>query len=87
MWRNHISRIPAEEIGFDPEKAVVSAAKAAMNGREISNAVMTARALARHERKKLGLDHLETVMQVWRKSELGKAEGSRPGGSWGCGIQ
>ncbi|KAJ5106984.1 hypothetical protein N7456_003659 [Penicillium angulare] len=38
-----------------------------MNGREIVNAIHTARTIARFETKPLMLGHIETVLGVWRE--------------------
>jgi hypothetical protein len=47
-----------------------------MNGREISNTMNTALTLARHAGEKLRLDHIESVVQVWKdfKESLKKLE-------------
>jgi hypothetical protein len=40
-----------------------------MNGREISNAVNTAYTLAMSEERKLEIEHLNTIVDIWKKFE------------------
>ncbi|KAF8245721.1 P-loop containing nucleoside triphosphate hydrolase protein [Wilcoxina mikolae CBS 423.85] len=79
LWKQMLSRIPAEEINFDMEAAVKMAANAKMNGREISNSVNTLRTLSREDRKKMGMEHFEMIMQVWVAFEGEKGTEKLPG--------
>ncbi|KAJ5697694.1 ATPase AAA-type core [Penicillium malachiteum] len=67
LWMQILKSIPADEIDFDPEDAVDSFVSVKMNGREIANAIHTARTIARFEKKLLVLDHIDTVLEVWRE--------------------
>lgn len=40
-----------------------------MNGREISNAINTARTLAKSEGQRLNLEYLSTIVMVWDEFE------------------
>jgi len=78
LWRQKLRSLPKEEVDFDVEDAVRILSVPAMNGREISNAVNTARTLAAAENEgKIKLDHLDTVAQVWQdfQTSLGEIEG------------
>lgn len=68
LWRQKLNTLPKEEIDFDLDEAIKKLSVPAMNGREISNAVNTARTLATAENGgKIKLDHLDTVAQVWQE--------------------
>lgn len=41
-----------------------------MNGREISNTVTSAKTIASQKLKAMSLEHLQTVLQVWKDSQL-----------------
>jgi AAA+ superfamily predicted ATPase len=72
LWRQKLSSLPKEVVDFDIEQAVKVLSGPDMNGREISNAVNTARTLGAAENDdgsevdgKIKLEDLETVVQVW----------------------
>jgi AAA+ superfamily predicted ATPase len=68
LWRQKLNELPTELTAFDINDAVDKLAAPAMNGREISNAVNTARTLAAAENDdggKIRFEDLETVVEVW----------------------
>jgi hypothetical protein len=83
IWMQCLNAISESEKEIDPDDAVDFLVRDELNGREISNAVTTARTLARFEGKPLALHHLETVLQVRSEFESFikriKTENSRPG--------
>lgn len=65
LWLQVLRGVPAAEMGIDDvDEAVESVLQEEMNGREISNAVNTARTIARHEKERLQLRHIEMVVEV-----------------------
>jgi len=54
---------------LDVEQSLDVLCKTEMNGREISNAINTARTLAESNGSKLKLEYLETIVQVWQEFE------------------
>lgn len=62
MWRNKLGSATAD-LGLDAVIDKVSLA--GMNGREISNAVNTARTLASDEGVKLAPEHIQAVVDLW----------------------
>jgi AAA+ superfamily predicted ATPase len=78
LWQQKLEELPKELAAFDLESSIKSLAIPAMNGREISNAVNTARTLAAAENGgKIRIDDLQTVVQVWEdfQSSLTQIEG------------
>jgi AAA+ superfamily predicted ATPase len=69
IWRNHLSRVPASECDIDVEQALDVLRETEMNGREISNAINTARTLAKSEGQRLSLEYLSTIVMVWGEFE------------------
>ena len=69
LWKNKLATLEPAEMDLDVEKLLVLVQDAPMNGREISNAVNTARTLAIDQGKQLGMDHISTVVQLWRDFE------------------
>jgi DNA-binding protein len=67
LWEQILRSIPREEIDIEPEDAIDNFVAAKINGREISNAVNTARTIARFEHKPLQLKHIELVLGVWKE--------------------
>ncbi|KAF2835543.1 P-loop containing nucleoside triphosphate hydrolase protein [Patellaria atrata CBS 101060] len=65
IWEQHILLADTHDDDLDMEKALGVLEKPDMNGREIANAVNTARTLATSEDTSLRLEHLETVISVW----------------------
>ncbi|KAI1082904.1 P-loop containing nucleoside triphosphate hydrolase protein [Whalleya microplaca] len=66
IWLQYLDAVPADDRAFDAKKVVDSLVTADLNGREISNAVNTARTMARFEGGPLRLAHLKTVLEVRR---------------------
>ncbi|KAJ5746107.1 ATPase AAA-type core [Penicillium odoratum] len=81
LWMQILKSIPAHEIDLDPEDAVNTFVSEKMNGREIANAIHTARTIARFQKKPLEIAHIDTVLDVWREFEnsLKKASSKGPG--------
>ncbi len=69
IWRNHLARIPSAEHVLDMDSALDILCQTEMNGREISNAINTARTLAQSEGHVLSLEYLETIVRVWEEFE------------------
>lgn len=68
IWRQSLKAVPIDEteIGGDElsSQAADDLIHHKLNGREISNALNTARTLARFEEAKLCLHHIETVLKI-----------------------
>ncbi|KAI1149941.1 P-loop containing nucleoside triphosphate hydrolase protein [Nemania diffusa] len=65
MWAQALAAVPADELGIaDVADAVRVLDRRRLNGREIYNALNTARTIAKFERKKLLLEHIQKVMKV-----------------------
>jgi SpoVK/Ycf46/Vps4 family AAA+-type ATPase len=73
IWRNFIARLEASESeSVDTTnllKHIEELAKPEMNGRQIRNAVTTARQLALHKKVKMDSGHLTHVIRVAGKFE------------------
>ncbi|KAJ5279378.1 hypothetical protein N7478_004750 [Penicillium angulare] len=67
LWLQTLKSIPAEDIDIDPEDAVDTFVRVKMNGREVVNAIHTARTIARFEKKTLMFARIETVLGFWRE--------------------
>jgi SpoVK/Ycf46/Vps4 family AAA+-type ATPase len=72
IWQNCLTRFPASEVAvdfaassMDPELENLTIKP--LNGRVISYAVRTAKALADAENEKLGLGHLSKVVKIYEK--------------------
>ncbi|KAH9897321.1 P-loop containing nucleoside triphosphate hydrolase protein [Xylariomycetidae sp. FL2044] len=83
IWLKCLGAVPAGETVIDAGEAVDAPAfapilEAPLNGREIANAVTTARTMARFEGAKLGLPHLETVLEVRRAFDESLKSGGLP---------
>ncbi|KAI9692396.1 MAG: hypothetical protein M1822_006627 [Bathelium mastoideum] len=89
IWRQTLLSLPAENIKMDVDDAIESLIDENLNGREITNAIHTARTLARYEESPLMLKHIETVFGVKndfevslkRMRDFALASGSSRGGS------
>lgn len=67
MWLQALRNVPKEEMDIeDVDEAVENVLQEELNGREISNAVNTARTIARYEKQRLQLRHIEMVVDVKR---------------------
>ena len=68
LWTQKLEQLPRDELAFDIHDAVKELAQPAMNGREISNAVNTAKTLAAAENNGLiRYEDLDTVVGVWKE--------------------
>lgn len=68
VWMNLLNDVPREFMGIeDVDDAVENILMEKLNGREISNTLNTARTLARFKKERLGLEHIESVLQVRRE--------------------
>ncbi|KAL9080688.1 MAG: hypothetical protein Q9157_000575 [Trypethelium eluteriae] len=64
IWRQTLQAIPAKDIDMDIDETVEGLMDERLNGREITNAIHTARTLARFEENPLMLEHIKTVLNV-----------------------
>ncbi|KAI9657237.1 MAG: hypothetical protein M1831_004426 [Alyxoria varia] len=83
IWREHLRSVPVAECSFNPHEeeelddVLYEIVKDDMNGREIANTINSARTLARHNGKKLGVEQLKVMIESWREfnvalNQLGK---------------
>lgn len=95
IWTQVLESIPKDEMGIeDIDDEITSLLQKTLNGREISNATTTARTLARFQKRKLQLEHIESVLQVREqfdssllKERLARqAVSAKMGGSIGTGL-
>tara|TARA_R110002033_G_scaffold49524_1_gene96275 strand:- start:146 stop:400 length:255 start_codon:yes stop_codon:yes gene_type:complete len=70
LWEKHLAAVPTDEIELTLAEALAAVEDTEMNGREISNAITTAKTLARSEGSKLKLEYLQTIVQVWNEFEI-----------------
>lgn len=65
IWMQVLSRVPEDEVDIEEmDDAVENLLLADLNGREISNAVNTARTIARFQKRKLQVEDIEKVLGV-----------------------
>ncbi|KAI0147929.1 P-loop containing nucleoside triphosphate hydrolase protein [Hypoxylon sp. NC0597] len=64
IWSHCLKAVPADAKEIDVDMTVDFLVAAKLNGREIANAVNTARTLARFDGAPLKLSHIETVLEV-----------------------
>ncbi|CAI7657647.1 unnamed protein product [Penicillium glandicola] len=67
LWVQILTSIPSEEVCVDLDEAMKAFLKVKMNGREIANAVHTARTIARFQKKPVEVEHIEMVLGVWTR--------------------
>ncbi|KAL9092101.1 MAG: hypothetical protein Q9165_004534 [Trypethelium subeluteriae] len=67
IWINAVSRFPANESDIEGPAALDELSNVVLNGRVISYAVRTAKALANAEGKKITVSHLWDVVRVYQK--------------------
>jgi hypothetical protein len=67
IWVNSIKRLPQHEVDIDVEKDLEVLAKEELNGRVISYAVRTAKALADTYKEKLKVSHLMDVVGIYQR--------------------
>lgn len=76
IWNQCLSLVPEDENGIqDVDEVVGSLVEERLNGREISNAVNTARTIARFSNERLQQVHIKTVLRVrheFHKDVLGE---------------
>jgi len=70
IWTASLVKIPASDRDFDLDSTVESFISYRFNGREITNAINTARTLARFEKAPLKPGHIETVLNVHNEFEV-----------------
>jgi AAA+ superfamily predicted ATPase len=64
IWMRYLGTVPKEGLAVNANEVVDELAATELNGREIANAVNTARTMARFEGQPLVLRHLKTVLEV-----------------------
>lgn len=67
IWINAIRRLPADQLAIDTDRDLDDIAKVPLNGRIISYAVRTAKAIADEDKTKLSINHLWDVVSVQQK--------------------
>ncbi|KAI9736323.1 MAG: hypothetical protein M1834_001209 [Cirrosporium novae-zelandiae] len=70
IWVNSLKRLPAEDVDIDYDELsspLNSLVEAKLNGRVITYAVRTAKALAEADKEKLTVKHLRDVVDVYQK--------------------
>ena len=67
IWTNALKRLGADETTIDVTSDLDEIAKVPLNGRVISYAVRTAKAIADEDMSKLTLEHLWDVVSVQQK--------------------
>ncbi|KAH7140403.1 P-loop containing nucleoside triphosphate hydrolase protein [Dactylonectria estremocensis] len=81
IWRLNLEAVPLEETNIGGEEGADEAAdflvQFDLNGREISNALNTARTIARFEKAKLNVQHIERVLKVRQTFDKHLKEESR----------
>lgn len=70
IWMTSLRAIPAEQLDMHINEAIEILIHEKLNGREITNAMNTARTLARFEGKPLRLDHIKTVLSVRNEFDM-----------------
>ncbi|KAF2761967.1 P-loop containing nucleoside triphosphate hydrolase protein [Pseudovirgaria hyperparasitica] len=65
MWKQQLVLLDKTDVDLEIEACLDRLAKPEMNGREISNAVNTARTLAASEDSRVQIQHLDMVLKVW----------------------
>ncbi|KAI0176477.1 P-loop containing nucleoside triphosphate hydrolase protein [Hypoxylon sp. FL1284] len=66
IWEHCLGAVPADAMDIDVDKTIDSLVADKLNGREIANAVNTARTLARFDGVPLQTGHIDTVLEVRR---------------------
>lgn len=64
IWLHSLKKVPADDKDTNLDKTIDELEKIPLNGREIANAVNTARTLARFDGVRLSSSHIEAVLQV-----------------------
>ena len=63
IWVQYLRKVPTSEIAVDAEKAAEEFIHEPLNGREISNALSTARTLASFEASALKMEHIKAILR------------------------
>ncbi|KAH7309820.1 P-loop containing nucleoside triphosphate hydrolase protein [Stachybotrys elegans] len=79
IWKQFLHQIPDDELGLeDIDDAIKVVVHQNLNGREISNAIHTARTIARFEETRVQIKHLQSVLAVRAKFDDSlKVEGKK----------
>ncbi|KAF7509050.1 hypothetical protein GJ744_008445 [Endocarpon pusillum] len=64
IWTRSLKAVCADQLDLDIDESIDILIHDRLNGRDITNAVSTARTLARFEGKGLQLHHIETVLRI-----------------------
>lgn len=67
VWANALKRFPREQLAIDIDVDLEDIAKVPLNGRIISYAVRTAKAIADEDKTRLSVNHLWDVVSVQQK--------------------
>lgn len=67
IWVNALKRFPADQVAIDTNGDLDDISKVPLNGRIISYAVRTAKAIADEDKTKLSVSHLWDVVSVQQK--------------------
>lgn len=67
IWINALRRFPNEQLAINTDADLEEIAKVPLNGRIISYAVRTAKAIADEDKTKLSVNHLWDVVSVQQK--------------------
>ncbi|KAI2473596.1 P-loop containing nucleoside triphosphate hydrolase protein [Annulohypoxylon bovei var. microspora] len=78
IWLHCLKNVPVNAKEIDVDKTIDFLVTAKLNGREIANAVNTARTLARFDGVPLRLGHIETVLEVRRGFDESLRNGGLP---------
>ncbi|KAI1383418.1 P-loop containing nucleoside triphosphate hydrolase protein [Hypoxylon trugodes] len=78
IWLHCLRSVPAHAREMDIQNALGFLADTKLNGREIANAVNTARTLARFDDAPLTLGHIETVLEVRKAFDESLKTGGLP---------
>ncbi|KAF7194480.1 ATPase family AAA domain-containing protein 3A-like [Pseudocercospora fuligena] len=67
IWTNALKLFPSDQVTIDPSSDLDDISKVPLNGRVISYAVRTAKAIADEDKSKLSIEHLWDVVGVQQK--------------------
>ncbi|KAI1335371.1 P-loop containing nucleoside triphosphate hydrolase protein [Xylariaceae sp. FL0016] len=86
LWRQLLRSVPAEELGFEVDEVLEQLACRPLNGREISNALNTAKTIAKFEKQPLQLAHIQKVLKVREAFDISLKEQKKRVESFGLDI-
>jgi hypothetical protein len=81
LWEQMLGRLTTKDVGYQLRDVLPIVIDMPMNGREISNAVNTIRALAREENRKINETDFRTFKNLTPK------DGGTENANWTCSIQ